>query len=238
LKLLTIHPINEDLRFLKKFVRNLKNYNNDLIVSKSLSNNTSSHTKAIQHIERLSENDIVCFLSHGATRAIHGSEYRSRYGSHLRQYSYIKENGYFIDKSNIEVLKGKKVFCLSCNSDTLGNLAIESGVKVFIGFSTIDFDDRNELIANQNPRACVIAKTKYSLRTAVYQSIVYALENNITFFELNQLLKINLNKEMDSLILNNKNKKGYKYYKTAADCLLTIKDGITLFGEGNIKMLD
>ncbi|CAA0214058.1 hypothetical protein [Tenacibaculum maritimum] len=238
MKLLTIHPINEDLRFLRKFVRNLKSYKTDLVISRTLSNNTVSHTKAIQFIERLDENDLVCFLSHGATRAIHGSEYRAKYGSHSRQYSYMKDNGYFIDKNNIEILRGKKVFCLSCNSDTLGKLAIESGVKVFIGFSTIDFDNRDELIPNQNPRSYVIAKTKYSLRKAVYQSIIFAIENNVSFYQLNQLLKINLNKEMDNLILNNKNKEGYLYYKTAADCLLTIKEGITLFGNGDIKLLD
>lgn len=238
MKLLTIHPINEDLRFLKKFVRNLKKNKSDLVVSRSLSNNTISHLKAIKYIGELSDNDIVCFLSHGATRAIHGSEYRTRYGSHSRQYSYMNESGYFIDKSNIEILKGKKVFCLSCNSDTLGKLAIESGVKVFIGFSTIDFDSRNELISNQNPRSSVICKTKYSLRKAVYQSLVYAIDNNITFYQLCNLLKINLNKEMDNLILNNKNKDGYKYYKTAADCLLTIKEGITIFGDGNMRLLD
>lgn len=238
MKLLTIHPINEDLRFLKKFVRNLKNYNSELVITRSLSNNGSSHLKTMTDIEALNENDIVCFLSHGATRAIHGSEYRARYGSHIRQYSYMDQNGYFIDKSNIGVLQGKKVFCLSCNSDTLGKLAIESGVKVFIGFSTIDFDNRNELTSNQNPRSSVIVKTKYSLRKAVYQSLVYALEYNITFYELSNLLKINLNKEIDDLILTNKSKDGFKYYKTAADCLLTIKEGITLFGNGKIRLLD
>lgn len=238
MKILTIHPINEDLRFLKKFVRNLKNSKSDLVVSRSLSNNTISHLKAIKYIKELSDNDIVCFLSHGATKAIHGSAYRVRYGSHMKQYSYMNEIGYFIDKDNIEILKGKKVFCLSCNSDSLGNLAIESGVKVFIGFSTIDFDDRNELILNQNPRLSVISKTKYSLRKAVYQALVYAIENNITFYELSYLLKINLNKEMDNLILSNKDKDGFKYYKTAADCLLTIKEGITIFGDGNLRLLD
>lgn len=219
MKILTIHPINEDLRFLKKFVKNLKGYDNQLVISKKLSNNTLSHIKAIKKIRELKDNDIVCFLSHGATRAIHGSEYRARYGSHPKQYSYMKEVGYFIDKENIDVLKNKKVFCLSCNSATLGKLAIESGVKVFIGFSTIDFDYRDDLLGNQNPRASVISKTKYSLRTAVYQSLIFSIENNLTFNQLNTLLKINLNKEMDKLIIENKGKSGFKYYKTAADWL-------------------
>ena len=238
MNLLTIHPINEDLRFLKKFVRKLTEYDNQLVVTKKLSNNTLSHNRAIDRIKGLKENDIVCFLSHGATRAIHGSEYRARYGSHPKQFSYMDEIGYFIDKENVDILKDKKIFCLSCNSDTLGKLAIESGVKVFIGFSTIDFDLRDDLVGNQNPRASVISKTKYSLRNAVYQSIICSIENNLTFNQLSSLLKINLNKEMDKLIIDNKGKPGFKYYKTAADCLLTIKEGIRIFGNGKVKFLE
>ncbi|MGH1335883.1 MAG: hypothetical protein ACRBFS_07120 [Aureispira sp.] len=238
MNLLTIHPVNEDLRFLKKLVKKLKEYDNELVISKKLSNNIYSHNRVIEKIKGLEVNDIVCFLSHGATRAIHGSEYRARYGSHPQQFSYIEEVGYFINKKNLNILKGKKIFCLSCNSDTLGKLAIESGVKVFVGFSTIDFDSRDDLVGNQKPRANVMSKTKYSLRNAVYQSLIYSIENNLTFNQLCSLLKINLNKEMDKLIIDNKGKSGFKYYKTAADCLLTIKEGITIFGNGKIKLLD
>jgi hypothetical protein len=239
-KALTIHPINEDLRFLRKFVSKLKQKHPDIVKTKSLSNNNRSHETAINEINNLSENDTIIFLSHGATRAIHGCEYRARYASHSQQFIFNEQNDsdYFIDKNNIEILEGKKVFCLSCNSDTLGKLAIEAGAKVFIGFSTIDFDERNELLPSQNPRQYVIAKTKFALRESVFNSISLALNKNLSFYQLLHLLKITLNKEMDSLILNNKKNNGFKYYKTAANCLLTIKEGISLFGNGDLRILD
>lgn len=238
MQVLTIHPINEDLRFLRKFVRKFKFRGDGVVITRKLSNNVASHYEAIRRIKGLNESSVVCFLNHGATRAIHGSEFRSKYGSHPHQFSFQEELGYFIDSNNIDVLSGKKVFCLSCNSESLGNLAINSGAIVFIGFSTIDFDIRDELIGKQKPRSYVVSKSKYSLRNAVYQTLANAMENNLTFHEIHSLLKVNLNKEMDELIITNKKKPGYKYYKSAADCLLTIRQGIRLFGNGNVNFLD
>ena len=44
---------------------------------------------------------------------------------------------------------------------------------------------------------------------------------------------------MDKLILLNKESKGFdKYYFTAANCLQMIKEGITIFGDGNTKVLN
>ena len=238
MKILTIHPINEDLRFLKKLKRNLRNSFPHLVKTKTLSNNYSSHELAFKEIELLNESDLVLFLCHGGTRNIHGSQFRSNYGSHRSRYVHSDNYGYFINKTNIDCLYLKKVFCLSCNSITLGKLAIESGAKVFIGFNTIDFDNREVLMPKENPRHYVISKTKYALRTAVFNSIKLAINENLTFSQIVHILKVNLNKEMDNLILMNKSKSGYKYYKEAANCILIIKEGIRLFGNGNIRILD
>lgn len=238
MKLLTIHPINEDLRFLKKFKTELRDSFPDIVTNRFLSNNYSSHLRALEQIQSLESNDMVVFLCHGATRAIYGSEFRKKYGSHPRKYIHSENHGFFIDKNNIKSLDSKKVFCLSCNSTTLGNLAIENGVKVFIGFSTIDFDEREVLLPKQNPRQCVISKTKYSLRKSVYNAIKYSISNDLTFNQLIHLLKVFLNQEIDNLILPHKSNDGFKYYESAANCLLTIKEGIKLFGDGDLKLKD
>jgi len=236
MNLLTVHPINEDLRFLKKLIRSLKGYNKELVSTAILSNNFASHEIALSKIRRLNQNDFVLFLNHGATKGIHGCQYRARHGGHRYQFSYMEKYGYFIGQNNINVLTGKKIFCLSCNSTTLGQLAINAGAKVFIGFSTIDFDDRDALALNENPRPGVVAKTKYSLRKSVFQSIAFGVENDISFYSLVQLLRINLNKEADELILEGKRRVGFKYYKSAADCLMTIKEGVSIYGDGNMKI--
>jgi len=238
LKALVIHPINEDLRFLKKLKRKLKNAYSHLILTRSLSNNYSSHEQALNEINILDENDLIIILCHGGTRSIHGAQFREKYGSHRSKYVHSEAHGNFIDKSNIDIFLNKKVFCLSCNSVTLGNLAIENGAKVFVGFNTVDFDDRYELLPNQNPRHYVIARTKFALRTAVFNSLKFSLDNDLTFLQLIHVLKIFLNKEMDKLIILNKTNPGFEYYKQAANCILKIKEGVKLFGDGSIKILD
>lgn len=238
MKILTIHPINEDLRFLKKIKSKLKMKYPKIVSTKTLSNNYSSHEQAIREIELLKENDLIIFLCHGITRAIQGSKYRLASGSHPKLYDYSEKNGNLIDRTNINLFRGKKIFCLSCDSDTLGKISLDAGVNVFVGFSTIDFDDRTLLLPKQNPRHYVIAKTKFALRSAVYNSLIHSLNNNLSFYELVEVIKIYLNKEADNLILNNKHKSGFKYYKISADCILSIKEGIKIFGNGYIKILD
>lgn len=235
MRILAIHPLNEDLRFLNKFIIQMENEFGDFFNSATLANNYSSHEKALTLIDNLEENDIVFLLIHGATRVIYGCEYRSKFATHSKRYVHFDKYGYFIDKNNIHVLSNKKIICLSCNSDSLGKLAIESGARLFIGFSVIDFDNRSQLLANQKPRQSVIAKTKYSLRNSLFNAIKISLKENLSHSEFLALLKICINVEMDRLIIENKGKRGYEYYKTAAGCLYNIKEGIVLYGDGTAK---
>ena len=233
-----IHPINEDLRFLRKLRRNLVMDFPDYHNVSRLSNNSSSHEKALSAIGRLSPNDVVLFLCHGTTRALYGAEYRAPYGAHPRRYVHSENHGYLIDKDNIDLLAEKKIICVACNSNSLSKLAIDAGATVFIGFDQIDFDVREELLADQKVRNSVSVWVKYGFRRSLQIALSMTINENLNFYQFKQLLEISLNHHTDHLMLSTKDSAGRHYYKSAALCLQQIRDGIQLDGDGNTKFLD
>lgn len=235
-KLIFIHPINENLRFLRKLIRKLRAKEKKIQLLR-LSNHNFSHIEALTKIKDASEDSLVCFLGHGATKALYGCTYR--YENHPEYYDYRNEGDekYFIDQNNIGLLQGKKLIALSCNSITLGKPAIENGIKSFLGFTEINFDNDSDLRPTQKSRHYVEAKVKFGLRSALFKTISCGIEHNLTLYEVLQILKISIHKESDNLILNNKEKEGFKYYRAAADCLQELKSGIHIFGDGNEILL-
>lgn len=241
---LIIHPIDGDLRFLKKLINALTDYYVGSIKYLKLKNNAKSHYNALNSLKTYQENGLVCIFCHGRSTGILGCCYQCHRvetndeDQSLANNNMRYEHGDFIHAGNIEVLKNQKIFCLSCNSNEIGDMAISAGTKVFIGFDDIDFEYKKYLNNDPpNPNKHVIANTKYELRKAVYLSLIQGFDEELSFYYFAKLLKLYLNKASDRLVLNYKNHRGKKYYFRVANNLQLIKDGIKIFGDVNLKLL-
>lgn len=230
--IITIHPIDEDLRFLKKLVRTIKREYSEYVRPVKLSNTSGSHTKGISIINNTVEGSLICFFCHGRDNALLGCSYRSKYGSHPQQYNH----GPFIRVSQANILAGKKIIALACHSNDIGKRIISKGIPVFLGFDEINFDYPYFYEENR-PDRHVISLTKGMLRSVISASLLQGISNNLTFYQLESVMKIRFNQASDWLILNHKDHKGKSYYQRAANNLQEIKSGLRVWGDGNITLV-
>lgn len=220
-----IHPIDENLRFLKKAINDLADSFPSIATHIPLSNNNQSHDDCLSIIQKTAGQDLLCFFCHGRTDGLLGCRYRAEYPSHRRKY----EHGLMINSENIHVLRDKKVFCLACNSNEVGEMAIGAGVKVFLGF--------DDIAINTNPNIHVKANVKYAIRKLIVNVLKLGIKNNFMFYQLSDYLKLFINKENDSLIFMNKKRRGFsKYYLQTANILQQVKEGIRVWGDGTIRI--
>ena len=116
-------------------------------------------------IKQSSGSRFVFFMGHGGETKLHGA--CAVYGEMSVDVVASNENAnffnkeVFIDASNIAAFKGKVFFCFSCNSNrsspkSLARLAIEAGVKTFVGFGNIPTDYEEQ--ANFSKRCIAIYK--------------------------------------------------------------------------------
>lgn len=246
-KLLSVHPINEDLRFLSKLVKRISADTSLESKHLRLSNNFKTHAIAKVSISAMQEDDLLLILCHGRPNGILGCSFKAEVGSHGSRYVYEESNGLFISQNDFPLLIGKKVICVACQSAIFGKKAVTAGVSVFIGFNKIDFDIPVE---GKKPNSNVAPKVKYILRCAIYWAITYARSNNLNFEQLGMLMKIYLNRHADILYKQGKNRsdinrrehiklrkaKSFKYYLNAAERILEISSGIEVLGDKYLKV--
>lgn len=173
-----IHPIDENLQFLKNVIRYLSKEFPGRTNYIKLINNRLSHEECLSKIKQSTDLDLICFFCHGRTDGLLGCRYRVSYPAHRRQY----DHGLLINEDNIGILRNKKIFCLACNSIEVGHTAIEAGAKVFLGFDKINI--------NNCPNIHVKSLTKFVLRSSINNALRNGIQNNITFNQLADYLKL------------------------------------------------
>lgn len=260
-----LHPTDGDLRFLKKLIKDLSEEHTLNIEKIKLNKKIISHEIALNKIRTINEEQLLCIFCHGRSDGIYGCKFRPCHEPNLR-YVLTNNDGLFIHRNNINLLKGKKIFCLACKSNGVGGLALAAGAKVFIGFDDINFDQviKKPNILSGLPeeihlaRPIVHQKTKYLLRYCIFHSIKQGFCNKWTFYQFYDYLKVCLDQISDGLIINNKailDKKiipfpyvniiknvkcskhaFHSHYKSAAICIQEIKDGLKIWGNGNLPL--
>ena len=134
-------------------------------------------------------------------------------------------------------MKDKKVFCMTCDSNRIARAAISEGARVFVGFNSIYFG-REDLMGADTCSRYVVDITKHRLRKCVLSAILYAWKNDLTYLQCIYHLKLLINKTNDNLILGYKHHRGKRFYHQAADSLQLIKEGIRVWGDGNLRFSD
>ncbi|MBU3947641.1 MAG: hypothetical protein KJ882_09520 [Proteobacteria bacterium] len=152
---------------------------------------------------------------------------------HPRRY----EHGELLSNGSFDALRDRKVFCMTCDSNSFAEVAIREGARVFVGFGNIYFD-RKDLIETGKWSKNVVDITKHRLRECVLSAILYAWEKNLTYSQCIYRIKLLINIANDNLILGYKHHRGKKFYHRAADNLQLIKEGIRVWGDGDLRLYD
>lgn len=221
-----VHPADKDLNFLTKV-------NNDLVRTYRytylrLEANNQTHESCIRTLEK-SSSGLLFFFCHSLDKTIRGCKIESAASSQShKDFNY----GPLISPTkNIGVFLGKKIFCLACFSKDLGPSAMAAGAKVYLGFGDIPF-----YVTDNFKEERVEAAVKTKLGAIIFQTLSTSIDQNYSFNELSILLRLLIDKERFRL-LNDKSP-GLKLRIEISKVLSRIKNGITMFGDGNLRLLD
>ena len=221
-----IHPIDEDLKFFNKYIDDIQKKYPEIVEIVKLEDNEMSHNEALKIIEDSYTNTIIVFLCHGGSNYINGCRYFYSDEKTDIQFDYQILHGHFIDESNLNILINKKVLFVSCHSGlSLVKKVVENGANHCIGFKELIFDDLNKIRNIEDCNENIVRYVEDTFANLLFKSISQLIENNITFTQLTDYLKLLINKECDEIILNSKPEGFYR----KANALNDIKDGITLF---------
>lgn len=138
-KIICIYPDDSSTRSLNTIPYILKKNFPSIFHCYKIKPNDKSHEDCLKRTNSGSE-EFVIFLGHGQSNKLFGAISKNT-DVFSTEYTVQYKNDDFINKANIEVFKGKNVFCLSCYSNVnLGKWACEKGANSFIGFGNIPTD--------------------------------------------------------------------------------------------------
>ena len=241
-RILIIHPYDHTTLFLETINNKLKLvYEHDLHYFK-IETNDNSHNLCIQRIVSHPSEGLIVFLGHGRSNALNGSRGDEFFpgvefedSAAFPDLYYFKEQ--FISKINVHVFRGKKVFCLACNSnDKIADYAMEKGAVTFLGFGNIP-TSKEEFIADgiNNPTLNLINAMKSELNYIISRSLEYGISKSYNFEQLFNLIHFITNQRITDYLINQKNDED-RYILT--DYLYLLKKEIKIFGDKKIKLIE
>lgn len=243
--ILIIHPKDQTTKFLDKIKNHIVNNFGESVHHFNIQFSDSSHTQCLEKIEKHKENGLIIFLGHGRSDSLYGSK-APHYGNEFISPDAIFEfpekyygKDIFIDSSNIEVFKGKNVFCLACNSNgAIAKQAIENGTKCFLGFG--DIPSSNEELKKQGETGLgtslseITKELKTEINYIVKKSLEISIRESYSFEQLKEIIRFITNQRIADLLVN---KKHIKTRNKLVDYLYLFKSDIKIFGDKKQKVV-
>jgi hypothetical protein len=226
MKIYGVHPEDKNLNFFKRGIKKLIESNKESFQYLKLGPNYYSHENATRILSE-AEEGLVIFFCHALDRSIRGCQIvHAAAGREERDFLY---GAWISPTKNMEVFKGKNVFCLACNSNDIGSYALKAGARVFLGFDDISFYLNKDFKAEK-----VSANVKLELEKIVTNGLLIAIEQNLTFNRLAVNLRILFSNRYTELMRNKE--KGKSTRIEVARVLLKIRSGIKVQGNGELKL--
>ena len=173
----------------------------------------------------------IIFMGHGRGDKLLGS-FNKKAEDFISNDALSEElfykNEKFIHEQNIDFFKNKILFCFSCNSNenkskSLSRIAIQKGVKSFIGFGDMPTD----YIAGRPFPLKAIETYKCILTRVIKNGLYIAIKKEYTIDEFIRLLKILVTKEMQSILFTSSK---YRHKKVLLQELYKFKTNIKVYG--------
>lgn len=241
-KILVVHPYDKTTYFLSPIKEELKtSFENDLHFF-DIETNEKSHKDCLDIIRSHPESGLIIFLGHGRSDALHGSKGDEYYPSaDFEEISAFPDlyyyNESFISNRNANIFTGKKIFCLSCNSnDKIAKYAMDKGAKAFLGFGNIP-SSYEEFIADGVSKITheIVTAMKLELNYIIKRSIVYSISKSYNFEELLNVIYFITNQRIADYLVSKKDFEG-RYILT--DYLYQLKKEIIVYGDKRIKLIE
>lgn len=222
-----VHPEDKNLKFLKRTINKLSEKFTRNFKYLKLEKNCHSHETIAKKL--IDTNDgLVLFFCHALDKSIRGCQIMgAARGNEHKDFVY----GSWISPSkNIKVFNGKSVFCLACNSNDLGQYALENGALVYLGFDNIPFYLKENYKEN-----LISSKVKENLEELITYNLSLAIENNYTFNQLALQLRLSFDKRRITLMKDKT--KGRATKIEVANVLSVIRNGIRIHGNGTLNLI-
>jgi hypothetical protein len=240
--ILIVHPNDKSTEFLNRIKNHLIENFSSQVHHFNIHPNKASHDDCLKRIDEHSPDGIIVFLGHGRSDKLYGSKgdlWDNREFVSPESISETPEKYYFnddfINDQNFEIFRGKKVFCLSCNSrEKIGKLAVENGAISFFGFGDIptsigEFNDRGENVSHD-----VVIKMKTELTYIIKTSLTYCINRGDSFQGLLNTVRFITNQRLTEVLTGDKN---FKERSLLADYLYYLKNEATVHGSRSIRLL-
>ena len=243
-QILIIHPNDKTTSFLDRIKKYLIQRFEDKIHHFNIHPNDESHNQCIERIKSNPNSGLIIFLGHGKTTKLYGAKGDLFDNLELVSSDAVAEdpdkyyyNDDFINLDNIDVFKGKKVFCLACNSnDKIASYAIEKGAATFLGFGSIptsmpEFDDDGL----KNVSTDIVRLMKMELNYIIKRSLEIGIDRNYSFNQLKDIICFITNQKIAHYLRINKD---CKVRYTLADYLYQLKTNIKIHGKADVSILE
>ena len=217
-----IHPADSDLAFLHQLNIDFAQKHQSVYQYLRLTPDYQSHNDSIELLKKIDSGSIF-FFCHALDRSIRGCNCQI---SEFKEFRY----GPFVSpERNIEIFKGKSVFALACFSEKLGYAAIDAGATVYLGFGNIP------LYNEHNSDKTTEKLLKDELTDILCAAINFSIENNTTFNQLSNNLNLLFERKRYNLLSCH----GHVRQRNiqVSNALSIIKNGMKMFGNGDIKIL-
>jgi len=241
--ILIVHPHDNSTSFLERIKNHLINRFPNEVHYFNIKPNDISHAQCLEKIAAHPAGGIILFLGHGRSDRLFGSkgdlfeniEFVSKDASDADPEKYYF-NDNFINESNSQIFKEKKVICLACKSNELiAEAAINNNAVSFLGFgdiptSTAEFQLKGEknftssLVSTMKAEVCYIIKT----------SLVHSISNGHSFEDFLNTIKFTTNQRIGFFLIN---AKWFRDRYLLADYLYFFKKEASLLGNKKINLL-
>jgi hypothetical protein len=183
-----------------------------------------SHSDAKRAIDNARSAFVVIF-AHGGSDYVRGGEYRDRLSGEIRVVDR------FLERRDLRILRGKVIFCMSCQSADFGADAIRAGAAAFVGFDQIPF---HRLDANDNVISSRIfnQQAQTLIAGAVQSCLLNFISGRLSLGEAVNFTRLWICKNAVDFVRDKGN--GVDRHNVAA-LLLRVKDGLSYRGQSNIR---
>lgn len=245
-KILIVHPYDKSTTFLDRIKSHLQTKFIEDCQYFNIKPQFASHKQCLSEINNFSEDGLILFMGHGKSNSLYGAK-GDYYGTLENELvkeenpeKYFYEDN-FITEENVNIFKGKKVICLSCNSNgQIGRKAIEFGAKVFLGFGDLptsvgELEDKGEESKTGISLSTVEQAIKTEINYVIKKSIEIGIVNNYSFVELVNLIHFISNQRISDYLVNQKK---ISERKIIANYIYDFKKEIKIYGDKNEKLID
>jgi len=239
--ILIVHPHDRTTFFLESVKRDLVTEFGNQIHYYSVKPNNNSHIDCLKRIRIHPNEGIIIFLGHGRSDKLFGAK-SDGYNALLSQ-DFINENPEsqyynddFINEKNVNVFRGKKVFCLACDSNSkISDYAIREGATAFLGFGNIPTSiDEMKYQKNVLGRE-FLDRLKGEVNYIIKRSLVYSLSTGRTFQGLLDILQLICNQRITDILIKEKH---FAWRHLLANTVYSIRSEVTVKGERNLKLMN